>query len=432
MSDKIESIRVGEKTYTINDPNSATQEELEKLRDTTSKLEEDIKDLKNSTCTGENSVFKTDITLVDTPVVIGYDKKVAFHLGYQTDLIQAYKDGFRYVRFKGTNGPYSNVNLCGGVIINKEGAIESQVKESPSKNTNWFTLPITENSSYLKASYQRLITTSEVVAYVTYKDGFEPEYVELVKDLSSINYLHQLFTSIGAIYNPTDEVKERKLITLGDKSNNYMEFKFNHLPRHWYLNGLGDLTDEEMLSVYNAPHNSLSNSTYAAYDDCRTFIFKGNGDQLPIQYSSFFRNCCHLRSLIFTNHFYPSSNSRDCFSNTDLVYLLPDRTFGNNNCYGYNGIDESCFYKDPTTDHPLEEIRVYLLRANADFRYCPNLSKTSLLYMINCSDATKAIVITLHPNAYSRLVDDADVVQALNSANEKLSSAGGSINLVTI
>ena len=438
MSNKIESIRVGEKTYTINDPNSATQEELEKLRDTTSKLEEDVNEINNTSVVSysENSIFRLDITLVDTPAIIESTSKVPYHLGYQIDLIQAYKDGYRYVRFKGTGGPYSSFKLCGGMIIDKNGSIETSTKESTVLLSRWFTLPITENSSYLKASYQRLLTIDDTTysKQANYGNGFEPEYVEFMKNKNlATNSLHQLFTSVGAIYNPTAEVKKRTLITFGENLDARMKFEFDHLPRHWYLNGVGDLTDEEMLSIYNAPHNGVAPCTYTWYDDCKTFLFKGNGDQLATSYIALFSHCKQLESIIHNSPIYSNNSIKLCFSDTSLKYLLPDTTFGQNRSlfYCYNGIDENCFYSAARV-HPLEEMRLYKLRANANFKYCPNLSKTSLLFMINCSDATKAIVITLHPDAYDRLSEDSDVVKALETANNNLSSTGGSIGLATI
>lgn len=53
-----------------------------------------------------------------------------------------------------------------------------------------------------------------------------------------------------------------------------------------------------------------------------------------------------------------------------------------------------------------------------------NLSKESLLYLINNEAATSAITITLHSYAYERLANDADVVAALtNHPNISLASA---------
>ena len=46
---------------------------------------------------------------------------------------------------------------------------------------------------------------------------------------------------------------------------------------------------------------------------------------------------------------------------------------------------------------------------------CPLISKVSILYIIENALPTSAITITLHPDAYARLADDADVVAALEA-----------------
>ena len=56
------------------------------------------------------------------------------------------------------------------------------------------------------------------------------------------------------------------------------------------------------------------------------------------------------------------------------------------------------------------------------FAVSPNLSKESVQYMITNANppsgaAVGSITITLHPTAYARLKDDADIVAALEAKN---------------
>ena len=61
---------------------------------------------------------------------------------------------------------------------------------------------------------------------------------------------------------------------------------------------------------------------------------------------------------------------------------------------------------------------------SCSFSYSPNLNKTSLLYMINNSAATSAIVITLHSTCYNIMSVDADIISELASKpNVSLASA---------
>ena len=46
---------------------------------------------------------------------------------------------------------------------------------------------------------------------------------------------------------------------------------------------------------------------------------------------------------------------------------------------------------------------------------CKNISKNSVLYMLNNAVPASAITITLHPDAYTRLADDAEIIAALEA-----------------
>lgn len=64
----------------------------------------------------------------------------------------------------------------------------------------------------------------------------------------------------------------------------------------------------------------------------------------------------------------------------------------------------------------LVELRLYGLSNNIEFSDSRVISKASILYIVNNAvPTTSAITITLHPDAYARLADDADVVAALEA-----------------
>lgn len=80
-------------------------------------------------------------------------------------------------------------------------------------------------------------------------------------------------------------------------------------------------------------------------------------------------------------------------------------------------------YGQPFSNCPLlEEIRMKSINKSHTFAVSPNLSKESVLYMITNANppsgaAVGSIAITLHPTAYARLKDDADIVAALEAKN---------------
>ena len=63
----------------------------------------------------------------------------------------------------------------------------------------------------------------------------------------------------------------------------------------------------------------------------------------------------------------------------------------------------------------LIELRLFGVAGSITISDSANISKESILYIVNNSTATSAITITLHPDAYARLADDADIVAALES-----------------
>lgn len=63
----------------------------------------------------------------------------------------------------------------------------------------------------------------------------------------------------------------------------------------------------------------------------------------------------------------------------------------------------------------LEELRLLKLHHNLNIQDSIVISKDSILYIVGNSNPTTAITITLHPDAYTRLADDTDIVAALEA-----------------
>ena len=64
----------------------------------------------------------------------------------------------------------------------------------------------------------------------------------------------------------------------------------------------------------------------------------------------------------------------------------------------------------------LVELRLYGLSNNIEFSDSRVISKASILYIVNNAvPKTSAITITLHPDAFARLSEDADIVAALTA-----------------
>jgi hypothetical protein len=63
----------------------------------------------------------------------------------------------------------------------------------------------------------------------------------------------------------------------------------------------------------------------------------------------------------------------------------------------------------------LVEVRLFNLMLNTGFKDSPDISKQSILYIVNNAAPISAITITLHPDAYARLANDAEIVAALEA-----------------
>ena len=236
----------------------------------------------------------------------------------------------------------------------------------------------------------------------------EAEAVEKGKQLA----LRALYVAAGAEYNDTDEIIKRTA---------FWGEVVDHLPKHYYLNGLGDIGEEEMMMIYRHKDDMtmfLSAKNQARFFQDKAFIgyrtlFGFNGgtrfiDGLTIAAANPFASTNDLEiikwlptdkwSVFSTN---TTIVTRGLFFDIKKVRVIdaytPNASDGFHNAYA------------------LEYIRLYKLKYDVNFCYSKNISKESVLHMIQNATPTSAITITLHADAYARLADDVDIVAALEA-----------------
>lgn len=200
------------------------------------------------------------------------------------------------------------------------------------------------------------------------------------------------------------------------------ETKVLHLPGHWYLNGLGDITNKEMRRI------DYEKEVKYRWDKARA----AQGTK--------------ARTTIAV----------DTVSNIDMISILSTpywilaEAICITNSSPYSVIEGACAIKvNPTgtsnktkyvqtcksaTGTPFDKARVISfidLKENCSLTNVINISKPSLLYTINNAKPTAAITITLHADRYAQLSEDADIVAALQAKNAALEGTGGSISLVS-
>lgn len=220
------------------------------------------------------------------------------------------------------------------------------------------------------------------------------------------NPLRPLFIAAGAEYNGTGADKT-KTAPWGET--------VTHKAGHYYLNGLGDITEHEMSVIYSTPHNALYPFAYAHLYNTRTLFWK-NGTKTSI----------------------PSRISHDgiFFSNTKLESIgsgtANDSLYYTGDALELNGYFRLCpmlkhinimfqiaYIKKLTRMFDgcsvLETVHLVKLPCDVSFLDSPNISKQSISFAIANAVPATAITITLHADAYARLANDADIVAALEA-----------------
>lgn len=205
---------------------------------------------------------------------------------------------------------------------------------------------------------------------------------------------------------------------------------YNEQTGYYELNGLTDITEEEMRKIYmlyitnspkaehivswlSSPNNFRTNITPSVFyvSNIQNSISGNNALEVLVLSSS----GLYIQNLVATAH----------GSFPKLRRVVGDWVYAKNNPSNYN-FD----YGQPFQNCPLlEEIRMKGINKSHTFAVSPNLSKESVQYMITNAKplsgaAAGSIAITLHPTAYARLKDDADIVAALEAK-------GGLITLVS-
>ncbi|MDY2736753.1 hypothetical protein [Intestinibacter sp.] len=272
------------------------------------------------------------------------------------------------------------------------------------------------------------------------------------KDCHKFMYIdnnRDLVTMTVCIWGGTFKVIERSVVsninTIVDKINTFDKklnsgtlrdlyisagAVYNEATGFYELNGLTDITEEEMRKIYllyitNSPKAEHLVSWLSYPNDFRTNIAPMVIYVSNIQNSIDRNNVLEVLVLSASSLYIQKLVATAHGSFPKLRRVVGYWVYVNNNPSNYN-FD----YGQPFQNCPLlEEIRMKGINKSHTFAVSPNLSKESVLYMITNANppsgaAVGSITITLHPTAYARLKDDADIVAALEAK-------GGIITLVS-
>lgn len=254
--------------------------------------------------------------------------------------------------------------------------------------------------------------------------------------------MHYAYIAAGAEWNDTDKIiqktapwiTEEKWRLEEDGTYTYWEEPaiIDHLPKHWYLNGLGDITNEQMMNIY-------SNTFQNIYSNDITKFYRNQGDL--IKFRTNLRSKAYFAGIGRDNNFYMESC---CHNNNSVeVFVLNYsnmviKAVGAYNAFHLSGsIKHIIGYFRDSNNAILYEKAVNLLSLNCitnkpvGLRDSLYIYKRSILYIIQNTTPTTAITITLHPDAYARIANQPDILEALEAKNAELQGTGGSVSLVS-
>lgn len=228
--------------------------------------------------------------------------------------------------------------------------------------------------------------------------------------------LHDAYIAMGALYNATSSNITR-YNCLG--ANNEP-----HLPMHWYLNGLGNITTEEMGKIYrfgliqSLGFNILANNPRA---NIRTNACRLGGYNMP-QASYGFSNFAYANTTIeVINLCYAPQNGNTFYEGFLNVTTLADAFNGCSNLRVIRGLITPYSTNVSTSNAfkgcaKLELVKLRSWNGNVSFSDSPILSKETLLYLITNCASSKTFTITLHSAVYSKCVSGGEWYSEVNTA----------------
>lgn len=232
--------------------------------------------------------------------------------------------------------------------------------------------------------------------------------------------MHYNYIVVGAEYNDTNAPIAK---------TDYYGNAVSHLPGRWYVEGLGDVTNAEMREIYEAGKwwEQTTDSGFCSQTRARAILrspayevvtYKGD-----FNFAQAFNSCKVLETINLAPNpvllAEPSFNlvrvkefDFGCQGSPNIRYI-----YGIINASG--ALNDNSFWIHTAG---LIEVRLYNIKRAVKLPLSKNISKASILYMIENEAATNALAITLHADAYARLSADADIVAAL-AAHPKVSLA---------
>ena len=248
------------------------------------------------------------------------------------------------------------------------------------------TLNATTQANYAKEQGDNVAGTVEEIK--TAQDELTTSINDLTTVLNTQQGNRALYVAAGAVYNEQTGFYE--------------------------LNGLTDITEEEMKTIYLQTHvmdklssyyNIFASSTFRTNLGFNMGITQTNGRIVSFRESFFFNQKLEVLRLSFGNNI----NETRMIRTDDMFYAFHGckklkRII--NQIYVYSIKDKSYFDHTFSQCILLETALLYKLSASISFPDSPLLSLESLQYMITNAATTSPITVTVHADVYAKIQDE--------------------------
>lgn len=359
-------------------------------------------------------------------------------LGNNTGVVSASVDNLKFnvIRYRGIENPFGHIDkICIGVASNNLFGVWAS--ENPSDFSNLYRDANYKGETPKKSTYisdiifkdgvtSPKLSTKSTQIFKDYFNNSEREiyFIFCVGGRADSQSRAGLFSHQTRLRTSASRARGTRLCYLPQEDNSgtlrdlYVSAGavYNEATGYYELNGLTDITEEEMRVIYKYAGTPQTKAAFA-YSKARTNL-PMPGMYNGSVYGAMFYGCPNLEVAYLGN-----KQSSPTSYDVPLVY-----TEGNN-CFYLCKKLKKIYGKIYQRNHwdltfgdclALEEVRIAELYSSIQLSWSPNLSKESVQYMITNAKplsgaAVGSIAITLHPTAYARLKDDADIVAALEA-----------------
>lgn len=308
-------------------------------------------------------------------------------------------------------------------VLTKRAKIANEFAEKTELEINEYNISAL-NSGAKYESIQSAVTALDSYLSVEKKNvGVKVTFIKSISDKAETwQYQGGAFAQSTSWTNQPLGGYNRKLLS------SLHNVKFNERTGFYELNGLTDIKTNEMETILRESNMFLTHNGFGMYVGCYMRTNLENYSYLNLNGifngEDMFYKCYNLEVLKFyakigIKTFKVNSLKRFLYDNKKLRSVIGDIEISNS--AQTDGDFISAFFGCQA----LETIHIANVYANVSFNDSPNLTKDSILFLINNSNATKPIAVTLHPTAYAMAQADTEIQAALGDKTNVSLKEGG-------